>query len=187
MATGILLVRTASSVKARRSSPTYTDMIVAALKTFSGRTGCSRQGLVKKIMEDNDVGNDTRHVSLCFKKALKKGLENGRIKTLRETGKGAGKFKLNREHEDNVVKKVKKVVAKDDQKKVAKKRDGKSSKVSQTSTSKKIKPTAGKKAVKTVPATKKSSKAPKKIVKKMVKEVKKVKKPAAAKASKSSK
>merc|ERR1719334_1245165 len=80
-------------------------------------------------MEDNDVGNDTRHVSLCFKKALKKGLENGRIKTVRETGKGSGKFKLNLEHEDNVVLKVKKIVAKNDQKKVAKKRDGKSSKV----------------------------------------------------------
>merc|ERR1719342_651964 len=83
-------------------------------------------------MEVNDVGSDTRHVSLCFKKALKKGLENGRIKTVRETGKGSGKFTLNLEHEDNVAKKVKKVVAKDDQK-----RDGKSSKVSKSSTSKK--------------------------------------------------
>merc|ERR1719378_434325 len=116
-------------------------------------------------MEDNDVGTDIRHVSLCFKKALKKGLENGRIKTVRETGKGAGKFKLVREHEDNVVKKAKKVkkaVAKDDQKKVAKKRDGKSSKVSKSSSSKKIKPTAGEKAEKTAPSSKKSSKAPKK-------------------------
>merc|ERR1719300_804067 len=125
-------------------------------------------------MEDNDVGNDTRHVSLCFKKALKKGLENGRIKTVRETGKGAGKFKLNREHEDNVVKKVKKiVVAKDDQKKVGKKRDGKSSKVSKTSTSKKIKPTAGKKTEKTASSSKKSSKVPQKTAKKKVKVVKK--------------
>merc|ERR1719167_181092 len=127
-------------------------------------------------MEDNDVGNDTHHVTLCFKKALKKGLENGRIKTVRETGKGAGSFKLNREHEDNVVKKatkVKKVVAKDDQKKVLKKRDGKSSKVSKTSSSKKAKPTAGKKVVKTASSSKKSSKAPKKTAKKIVKEVKK--------------
>merc|ERR1719300_1075092 len=121
-------------------------------------------------MEDNDVGNDTRHVSLCFKKELKKGLENGRIKTVRETGKGAGKFKLNREHEDNVVKKVKKAVAKDDQKKVVKKRDGNSSKVSKTSTSKKIKPTAGKKTEKTASSSKKSSKVPQKTAKKKVKE-----------------
>ena len=165
MATSDTTVRVAASGNVRRSSPTYTDMIVAALKTFSGRTGCSRLGLVKKIMEDNDVGNDTRHVSLCFKKALKKGLENGRIKTVRETGKGAGKFKLNREHEDNVVKKVKKVVAKDDQKKDAKKREGKSSKVSKTSTStsKKIKPTARKEDEKTAYSSKKNSKAPKKI------------------------
>ena len=83
------IVRTAS-VNVRRSSPKYSDMIIAALKTFSGRIGCSRQGLVKKIMEDNDVGNDIHHVTLCFKKALKKGLDSGRIKTVRETGKGAG-------------------------------------------------------------------------------------------------
>merc|ERR1719411_1813708 len=132
-------------------------------------------------MEDNDVGNDTHHVTLCFKRALKKGLENGRIKTVRETGKGAGMFKLNREHEDNVVKKVKRAVAKDDKKKVLKKRDGKSSKVSKTSSSKKVKPTAaGKRVMRTVSSSK-GGKAPKKTAKKMVKEVKK---PAAKKASK---
>merc|ERR1719312_1390646 len=47
-------------------------------------------------MEDNNVGDDARHVTLCIKKALKKGLESGRFKTVRETGKGAGRFKLNR-------------------------------------------------------------------------------------------
>merc|ERR1719347_948199 len=52
-------------------------------------------------MEDNNVGDDARHVTLCIKKALKKGLESGRFKTVRETGKGAGSFKLNRDHEEN--------------------------------------------------------------------------------------
>ena len=184
------IVRTAS-VNVRRSSPKYSDMIIAALKTFSGRIGCSRQGLVKKIMEDNDVGNDIHHVTLCFKRALKKGLDSGRIKTVRETGKGARKYKLNREHEDNIpkkIKKVKKTVAKEGKKKaktvVVKDDKKKGSKVSKSSAGKKVKTTEGKKAVKTVPATKKSSKAPKKTAKKMVKEVKK---PAAAKVSKSSK
>merc|ERR1719342_293519 len=105
-------------------------------------------------MEDNNVGDDARHVTLCIKKALKKGLESGRFKTVRETGKGAGSFKLNRDHEENnpkkKVKEVKKPVEKESKTKVSKKPDA-----SKTAATKKA---TTSKSEKTASATKKEGK-----------------------------
>ena len=128
---------TKMSTKKSSDHPTYAEMISAAILTLKDRTGSSRQAIAKFVCANYKVDADKAAVHL--RRALKKGVEAGVFKTAKESGKGAGSYKL--------VEKAKK------KKSAAKK--------AKPSTKKSGAGAAKKKAVKK-PATAKKSKAEKK-------------------------
>ena len=131
------------STKKSSDHPTYAEMISAAILSLKDRTGSSRQAIAKYVCANYKV--DADKAALHLRKALKKGLEDGVFKTARQSGKGAGSFRL--------VEKKKK--------KPAVKKAKPSSKKSAVDAAKKAKSSAEKKpAVKAVAA--KKSKAGKK-------------------------
>ena len=56
------------------------------------RTGSSRQAIAKYVCANYQV--DADKAAFHLRRALKKGLEDGVFKTARQSGKGAGSFKL---------------------------------------------------------------------------------------------
>merc|ERR1711915_1003890 len=72
--------------------PKYIDMIVSAIETLKERTGSSRQAILKYICANYKV--DPNKAVVHVRMALKRGVEVGTIKTAKESGKGAGSFKL---------------------------------------------------------------------------------------------
>ena len=131
------------STKKSSDHPTYAEMISAAILSLKDRTGSSRQAIAKYVCANYQV--DADKAAFHLRRALKKGLEDGVFKTARQSGKGAGSFKL--------VEKKKK--------KPAVKKAKPSSKKSAVDAAKKAKSSAKKKpAVKAVAA--KKSKAGKK-------------------------
>ena len=131
------------STKKSSNHPTYAEMISTAILSLKDRTGSSRQAIVKYVCANYQV--DADKAAFHLRRALKKGLEDGVFKTARQSGKGAGSFKL--------VEKKKK--------KPAVKKAKPSSKKSAVDAAKKAKSSAKKKpAVKAVAA--KKSKAGKK-------------------------
>ena len=131
------------STKKSSNHPTYAEMISAAILSLKDRTGSSRQAIAKYVCANYQV--DADKAAFHLRRALKKGLEDGVFKTARQSGKGAGSFKL--------VEKKKK--------KPAVKKAKPSSKKSAVDAAKKAKSSAKKKpAVKAVAA--KKSKAGKK-------------------------
>ena len=131
------------STKKSSNHPTYAEMISAAILSLKDRTGSSRQVIAKYVCANYQV--DADKAAFHLRRALKKGLEDGVFKTARQSGKGAGSFKL--------VEKKKK--------KPAVKKAKPSSKKSAVDAAKKAKSSAKKKpAVKAVAA--KKSKAGKK-------------------------
>jgi len=85
-----------SGVAAAGSShPRYSDMVVATIKSFSSRTGVSRQAIIKKMKEDYDLGDNETKIANWVRITLKKGLESGLLKKAAVEGrKGAGSYKL---------------------------------------------------------------------------------------------
>ena len=131
------------STKKSSDHPTYAEMISAAILSLKDRTGSSRQAIAKYVCANYQV--DADKAAFHLRRALKKGLEDGVFKTARQSGKGAGSFRL--------VEKKKK--------KPAVKKAKPSSKKSAVDAAKKAKSSAKKKpAVKAVAA--KKSKAGKK-------------------------
>ena len=131
------------STKKSSNHPTYAEMISAAILSLKDRTGSSRQAIAKYVCANYQV--DADKAAFHLRRALKKGLEDGVFKTARQSGKGAGSFRL--------VEKKKK--------KPAVKKAKPSSKKSAVDAAKKAKSSAKKKpAVKAVAA--KKSKAGKK-------------------------
>ena len=78
--------------KKHAEHPTYAAMIAAAIAALKDRTGSSRQAIFKYICANYKVDADKAgtHVRL----ALKAGVKKGTFKMAKETGKGAGSFKL---------------------------------------------------------------------------------------------
>merc|ERR1712228_957696 len=72
--------------------PKYIDMIVSAIEALKERTGSSRQAILKYICANYKV--DPNKAVVHVRMALKRGVEVGTIKTAKESGKGAGSFKL---------------------------------------------------------------------------------------------
>ncbi|KRZ67353.1 Histone H1.4 [Trichinella papuae] len=92
--------------KTASNHPAYTEMIVTALKTLKDHHGSSRQGLLKYIMANYNVGTDAKMVNAHMKMALKRGLKSGTIKLAKGTG-ASGRFRVG-ETKPAVVKKPKK-------------------------------------------------------------------------------
>ena len=80
------------STKKSSDHPTYAEMISSAIFTLKDRTGSSRQAIAKFVCANYKVDADKAAVHL--RKALKKGVEDGVFKTAKESGKGAGSYKL---------------------------------------------------------------------------------------------
>ena len=141
-------------VKAPAAHPKYSVMIAAAIAALKDRSGSSRQAILKYICANYKV--DAAKAAVQIRLALKRGVAKGALKMARESGKGAGSYKL--------VKVVK-------EKKAKKPKAKKPKKVKKV---KKAKKPAVKKAKK--PAKKAVKKPAKKAVKKPAKKA--VKKPA---------
>ena len=80
------------STKKSSNHPTYAEMISAAILSLKDRTGSSRQAIAKYVCANYQVDADKAAFNL--RRALKKGLEDGVFKTARQSGKGAGSFRL---------------------------------------------------------------------------------------------
>ena len=144
-------------VKAPAAHPKYSVMIAAAITALKDRSGSSRQAILKYICANYKV--DAAKAAVQIRLALKRGVAKGALKMARESGKGAGSYKLVKVVKPKKEKKAKKPKAK------------KPKKVKKV---KKAKKPAAKKAKK--PAKKAVKKPAKKAVKKPAKKA--VKKPA---------
>ena len=80
------------STKKSSDHPTYAEMISSAILTLKDRSGSSRQAIAKFVCANYKVDADKAAPHL--RRALKKGVEDGVFKTTRESGKGAGSYKL---------------------------------------------------------------------------------------------
>merc|ERR1712204_96448 len=140
--------------KAPAAHPTYLAMITAAIPALKERTGSSRQAILKYIVANYKV--DAAKAVVATRLALKAGVAKGAIKNAKETGKGAGKYKVVK------VEKPKKEAKKPAEKKTAEKKSTTPRKAAAKKPSPKKKPAAEKTASpKKKPATKKPvSKSP---------------------------
>ena len=72
--------------------PTYAVMIAAAIAGLKDRTGSSRQAILKYICANYKV--DAAKATVHLRLALKSGIAKGSLKMAKESGKGAGCYKL---------------------------------------------------------------------------------------------
>merc|ERR1712242_583087 len=72
--------------------PTYAVMIAAAIAALKDRTGSSRQAILKYVCANYKV--DAAKAGTHLRLALKAGIKKGSLKMAKESGKGAGCFKL---------------------------------------------------------------------------------------------
>merc|ERR1711963_607168 len=82
----------AAKPKAPAAHPKYSVMIAAAITALKERTGCSRQAILKYVIANYKV--DAAKAAIHLRTALKAGIKKGSLKMAKESGKGAGKFKL---------------------------------------------------------------------------------------------
>merc|ERR1712048_746149 len=78
--------------KAPAAHPKYSVMIAAAITALKDRTGSSRQAILKYVCANHKV--DAAKAGQHLRLALKAGIKKGSLKMAKESGKGAGKFKL---------------------------------------------------------------------------------------------
>merc|ERR1712001_97885 len=108
--------------KAPAAHPKYSVMIAAAIAALKDRTGSSRQAILKYICANYKV--DAAKAGQHLRMALKAGIKKGTLKMAKESGKGAGCFKLVKVEKPKKAKKAvkpKKPAAKKAAKKPAKK------------------------------------------------------------------
>merc|ERR1712048_560673 len=82
----------ATKPKAPAAHPKYSVMIAAAIGALKDRTGSSRQAILKYVCANYKV--DAAKAGQHLRLALKAGIKKGSLKRAKESGKGAGKFKL---------------------------------------------------------------------------------------------
>merc|ERR1711963_786232 len=82
----------AAKPKAPAAHPKYSVMIAAAITALKDRTGSSRQAILKYICANYKV--DASKAGQHLRMALKAGIKKGSLKMAKESGKGAGCFKL---------------------------------------------------------------------------------------------
>ena len=80
------------STKKSSDHPTYAQMISSAILTLKDRTGSSRQAIAKFVCANYKV--DAAKAAAPLNRALKKGVEDGVLKMAKQSGKGAGSYKL---------------------------------------------------------------------------------------------
>merc|ERR1712165_362159 len=80
-------------------------MIAAAIAALKDRTGSSRQAILKYICANYKV--DAAKAGQHLRMALKAGIKKGTLKMAKESGKGAGCFKLVKVEKPKKVKAVK--------------------------------------------------------------------------------
>merc|ERR1711990_988173 len=90
--------------KAPAAHPKYSVMIAAAIAALKDRTGSSRQAILKYICANYKV--DAAKAGQHLRMALKAGIKKGTLKMAKESGKGAGKFKLVKVEKPKKVKKA---------------------------------------------------------------------------------
>merc|ERR1712211_224266 len=141
----------ATKPKAPAAHPKYSVMIAAAIGALKDRTGSSRQAILKYVCANYKV--DAAKAGQHLRLALKAGIKKGSLKMAKESGKGAGKFKLVKVEKPKKKPAAKKPAAKKPKAAAAKKPAAK-------------KPKAAKKPAAKKPAAKKAAKpkkaAPKK-------------------------
>merc|ERR1739838_713885 len=143
----------AAKPKAPAAHPKYSVMIGAAIAALKDRTGSSRQAILKYICANYKV--DAAKAGQHLRMALKAGIKKGTLKMAKESGKGAGCFKLVKVEKPKKVKAVKpKKPAVKKAKKVVKKAAAKPKKAAAKKPAAK-KPTAKPKAAAKKPAAKK--------------------------------
>merc|ERR1711990_1244940 len=91
--------------KAPAAHPKYSVMIAAAITALKDRTGSSRQAILKYICANYKV--DAAKAGQHLRMALKAGIKKGTLKMAKESGKGAGCFKLVKVEKPKKVKAVK--------------------------------------------------------------------------------
>merc|ERR1711994_387112 len=87
----------AAAPKAKKAAnpaahPKYSVMITAAITALKDRTGSSRQAILKYICAN--YKGDGAKAGQQLRMALKAGIKKGTLKMAKESGKGAGCFKL---------------------------------------------------------------------------------------------
>ena len=82
----------ATKPKKPAEHPTYAVMIAAAIAGLKDRTGSSRQAILKYICANYKV--DAAKATVHLRLALKSGIAKGSLKMAKESGKGAGCYKL---------------------------------------------------------------------------------------------
>ena len=82
----------ANKPKKTVNHPTYAEMVASSIAMLKDRRGSSRQAITKHVCANYDV--DAVRASFYIQKALKKGIEEGTFKKAKESGKGAGRYKL---------------------------------------------------------------------------------------------
>ena len=73
-------------------SPTYREMIAGAITGLKEKSGSSRQAIKGYIVANYEVLQEKAGGYIL--KSLKKGVSEGVFKSAKESGKGAGKYKL---------------------------------------------------------------------------------------------
>ena len=92
------------------SRKTYLKMVEAAINAINnGNRGVSRYAIEHYVCATNNLVDKRAHHHIMV--ALKKGLDGGIFKTVKDSGKGAGHYKINVEHRDAERKKVKQAAA----------------------------------------------------------------------------
>merc|ERR1712121_297902 len=110
----------ATKAKAPAAHPKYSVMIAAAITALKDRTGSSRQAILKYVCANYKV--DAAKAGQHLRLALKAGIKKGSLKMAKESGKGAGKFKLVKVEKPKKKPAAKKPAAKKPAKKAAAKK-----------------------------------------------------------------
>ncbi|GAB1606966.1 late histone H1-like [Argonauta hians] len=169
---------TSNKAKAPPSHPKYSEMVVESIKSLKQRGGSSKAAIMKYIISNYKVGDNTALINGNIKRALKLGVTNHVLNQPKGTG-ASGSFQV-RKADSKAAAKVKKP-AKVAKKATKKPKTVKPKTAKSPAKSKVVKPkkAAAKKSPAKKPAAKKTMK-PKTTVKKTIK----AKKPATKKATK---
>ena len=84
-------------VKSSASHPKYSVMIESAVKALKEKKGCSRQAILKYLTANYSL--EPKKAGVQVRLALKRAVAGGSLKMARESGKGAGCYKLNSQPE----------------------------------------------------------------------------------------
>ena len=70
----------AAKPKAPAAHPSYKVMTTAAIAALKDKKGSSRQGIIKYVVANYKVGDDSKKVARLVKVALQRGLADGSLK-----------------------------------------------------------------------------------------------------------